>query len=164
MATHLAPIWFTQPEAGVYFEPAAVTLQANDRYPGTVLAFPSQTLKQGCGFQCVVPNNYVSAAFMDVIGATTATTGAVNHDLAYTSAAVGETIDPSTDAQTFANTTTTVPGTARLLFTVTFDLTDANLAAGDLFFGMLYRDAADAADTLAATYWAVYANLRYNDA
>ena len=164
MATHLCPVWFTQPEAGVYFEPAAVSLQSNDRYPGTVLAFPSQTLRQGCGFQVVVPNNYVSTAVLDVVGATTATSGDVNMDLAYTAIASGESIDPSADQETFANTATTVPGTARLLFTVSFNLTDANLAAGDLLIGTLYRDAADAADTLAATYWAVYATLRYTDA
>jgi len=111
-----------------------------------------------------VPNNYVGTAYLDLIGATTATSGNVNHDLAYRAIAVGESFDPSSDQETFANTATTVPGTARLLFTVTFDLTDANLTAGDIIIGIIYRDAVDSADTLAATYWAVYANLRYNDA
>ena len=163
MATHTVPIQFTQPEVGVYFEPPAINLQANDLFPGTVLSYPSQTLKQGCGFQVFVPNNYVGTSYIDVVGVTTATSGAVNFDLSYRSIAVAESMDPSSAQESFANTTTTVPGTARLLFTTTFDLTDANLAAGDWLIGILYRDAVDAADTLAATYWAVYATLRYSD-
>lgn len=162
MSTHLAPVWFTQPEVGVYFEPAAVNLQSNDRYPGTVLSYPSQTLDQGCGFQVVVPNNYVGTGLIDVACATTATSGATRQRIAYRSIASGESFDPSTDQETLS-VTTTVPGTARLLFTVTFDITDANLAAGDVIIGTHYRDGSNAADTLAATLWVVYANLRYND-
>ena len=162
MATHLAPIQFTQPEVGVYFGPSSL-LQSNDRYPDTWLYYPSQTLKQGCGFRVIVPNNYVSTAVMDVFGVTTATSGAVNFDVAYRSIAVTESSDPSTDQETFANTATTVPGTTMLIFLTSFDLTDANLAAGDLLTGILYRDAVDAADTLAATYAVTHANLRYAD-
>jgi hypothetical protein len=146
----------------VYFGPASL-IQSNDRYPDTWLYYASQTLKQGCGFRIIVPNNYVSGAVIDLFAVTTATSGVVNWDLAYRSIAVTESLDPSTDQETFANTATTVPGTTLLSFLNSFDLTDANLAAGDLLVGILYRDAVDAADTLAATAAVTHANLRYAD-
>ncbi len=163
MAIHISPVALTLPEAGVYFEPAAVNLQANDRYPGMVLAFPSQTLRQGCGFHVRIPNNYVGTPVLQLLGATTATTGAVVWDLVYQSIASGESIDPSTDQESLT-VTTTVPGTARLLFTSSISLTAANLDAGDILIGTVYRDGADAADTLAATAWIVSAVLSYADA
>jgi hypothetical protein len=165
VASHILPIQLTQPEVGVYFEPAAINFQSNDRYPGTVLAFASQTAKLGCGFQFRVPNNFVgstTAPAIKVMGGTTATSGAVVTVVAYRAIAAAESFDPSTDQESIS-VTTTVAGTARLLSEITHTLTGSNFAAGDIVIGTLFRDGAAGADTLAATFWVASATFVYAD-
>lgn len=148
----------------VYQEPAAINLQANDRYPNLVWVFTdtSTRIKLGVGFR--IPDNYVTTAKIILVWATTVTSGKVVWEFDYTSIATAESSDPSTDQESTASTGTTVPGTARLLAQESITLTSANLAAGDFVEGVIVRDGADTTnDTAAASAYLLGAYFQYSD-
>jgi hypothetical protein len=166
VATYLLPLLNTHslPDSAgdVYFEPSNVNLNSNDRYSHAVVAFTSQSARRGFYGKFRVPQNYVGTPKVEIEWVTTATTGDVAWDIDYTAIADGESYDPSADQQS-ATVTDTAAGTARLLNRATITLTAANFAAGDEVQFYLVRDAADAADTLAATAWLVGLYYSYTD-
>lgn len=167
MATKLVPILnaHTLPDTNgdTYFEPSNVNLNSNDRYNHAVIAFASQSARRGIYGKFRVPDDYVGTAKIEIRWATTATSGDCVWDVDYTAIANSETYDPSADQET-ATVTDTADGTARDLNHAAITLTGSNFAAGDEVQFYFVRDAADAADTLAATAWLVGLYLSYADA
>lgn len=169
MATWRMPIInaHTVPDnnGNTYFEPASNNFGTNGRYKHNVLAFTSQSAKQGIAGKFVVQKNYVGSAKVIIEWATTATSGDVAWAIAYT--AVGgdgaESLDPSTDQEAPANVIDTAPGTARRKAETSITLTAANLAADDEVLFNFYRDGAAAGDTLAATAWIFSLLFEYAD-
>lgn len=147
----------------VYQEPAAVNLQTNDRYPGLVFVFADSgtRIKLGIGF--FVPPDYVGTPKIGVYVACVPTTGDWRYEVDYTAIADGESVDPSADQES-VGATVTVPGTARLLDVQELALTAGNFAAGDWVEGVIVRDGADAADTLAGSLYLLGAYFSYTDA
>jgi len=169
MATHLIDVLgsATLPEGvsvPVYVEPAA-QFQANDRYPQLVFVFPDTATRLKLGFGFTVPQNYVGAAKLRLVWATTVTTGKVVWECDYRAIADTESADPSTDQESTASTGVTVPGSARLLVVTEITLTAANFAAGDWVQGVIVRDGADTTnDTAAASAYLFAAQFSYSDA
>ncbi len=167
MSTHRIPILGpnTLPDSSgaVYFEPAAVNFQANDRYPHLVAVFADTATKISLGFLFKVPKNYVGTPKIVLVWATTAITGSAVWDVDYRAIADAEDLDPSTDQES-VTATSAAPGTARLRKDVSLSLTGTNLAADDVVQGKISRDGADAADTLAAAAYLVGAFFEYADA
>jgi len=167
MSTHRIPIlgFPTLPDnsGDVYPEPAAVNLQANDRYPELLFVFADTATKIGLGFAFKVPKNYVGTPKIVLVWATTAITGSVVWDVDYRAIADAESLDPSTD-QEAVTATSAAPGTARLRKDASLTLTAGNLAADDVVQGKISRDGADASDTLAAAAYLVGAFFEYADA
>lgn len=148
----------------VYFEPAAVNLQSNDRYPELVCVFADTSTRIKLGVNFRVPENYVGTAKIGLIWATTVTSGKVVWEFDYTSIADTESADPSADQESTSSTGTTVAGTARLLKVTEISLTSANLAAGDWVQGVIVRDGADTTnDTAAASAYLLGAYFSYSD-
>lgn len=152
MATHrlFIPAAAFLPNLGnsnVYPKPSSID-DANDRFPVEILAFKDSGTRIGASARFAIPKNYVGTPKGYVAWKTTATSGDVVWDVDQKAIADGESLDPSTDddAQTV---TTTAPGTARLRkdSTVTFSGT---YAPDDIVEVSIYRDGAQAADTLAA--------------
>jgi hypothetical protein len=112
MASHALSIinGFTLPDVNgdTYMEPSSINLNANDRYPHTVIAFTSQTARRGVYGKFRVPKNYVGTASIVIEWATTATTGNVAWDIDYRAIASNEPFDPTTDQET-ATVTDTAP-------------------------------------------------------
>lgn len=170
MATHDVSMInaFTKPDNNgtVYFAPASLNFGSNDRYDHLLLEFSSQSAKHGIAGKFRVPQNYVGTAKVIIEWSTTATTGDVDWEVNYT--AVGgdatESLDPSADQEAPADVTDTASGTARRKQTAEISLTSSNLAAGDEVLFNFFRDAAAAADTLAATAYVFGLYFRYNDA
>lgn len=168
MATYDLPILgsFTRPDTNgdTFWNPAAINFGSNDRYSHMLVEFTSQSARRGIGGAFRVPQNYVGTPVLVIEWATTATTGNVAWDIDYT--AVGgddaESLDPSTDQQT-ATVTDSASGTARRKMTATISLTAGNFAANDIVLFNFVRDAADAADTLAATAYLFGLYFRYAD-
>jgi hypothetical protein len=148
-----------------YFEPANVNLLANDFYDRVVLAFVSQSARRGFYGAFRVPKNYVGSPAIVGKWLTTATTGDVVFDFDYRAVADGESGDPSTNQES-VTTTEAAAGTARNENAFSLSLTAANFAADDIVLFYFVRDAADGADTLAATAWVEAADLgfQYADA
>jgi len=167
MATRILSIInaFTNPDVNgdTYFEPSSIALNANDRYPHHVITFASQAARRGIYGKFRVPNDYVGSADLIIEWTTTATSGDVVFDFDYTAIAVGESLDPSADQET-ASVTDTADATARDRNAATIAITDANLVAGDEVQFYFVRDAADAADTLAASAYVIGLYLQYADA
>jgi hypothetical protein len=149
----------------VYFEPAAVNFQANDRYSQSVAVFKDTSTRDTLGGNFRVPQNYVGTAKVGLVWGTTATSGDVRLEFDYTAIADGESGDPSADQESVA-ATVTVPGTARLLKVTEISLTSGNLVAGDLVQFRIARDGAEAGplDTLAASLYLLAAYFSYADA
>lgn len=149
----------------VYPEPTAVNLEANDRYPGLAYAFADTSTRIKLGVRFRVPTDYVGAAKIYLVWATTVTTGKVVWEFDYTSAAITESADPSADQESVTSTGTAVPGTARILALETITPTAGNFASGDYVFASIVRDGADTTnDTAAATVWLLGAYFGYDNA
>jgi hypothetical protein len=169
MATLRQPIlnYSVLPDANgnTYFEPASVAFGDSDLYKHLVLAFTSQSDRQGIAGKFVVPANYAGNARIVVVWSTTTTAGDVVWDFDYT--AVGgdaaESLDPAAD-QEAATVTDTAGPTARSRQECQIALTAGNLAADDEVLFEFFRDAADAADTLAASAWVFSLLFQYTDA
>lgn len=168
MATHRISIInaYTKPDnnGNTIFEPAAVNFGSNDRYSHMVLAFKSQSARQGIGGAFTVPKNYVGTPVIVVEWATPATSGDVvwDMDLSPIGGDGAESLDPSADTQS-ATVTDTAPGTARRRAETSMSFTGSNFAADDKVLFNFYRDAADAADTLADTAYAFGVFFQYAD-
>lgn len=168
MATFRLPILntFVKPDTNgnTYWEPESVNFSpTNKRYDHMVVAFTSQSAKQGISGKFTVPKNYVGTAKIIIEWATTATTGDCGWAVAYTAVASGETLDPSTDQEAPATVTQTTSATARLRNETSITLTSANLAVDDEVLFNFYRDGAAAGDTLAATAWLFNLIFEYAD-
>jgi len=169
MATHRISIItaFTKPDnnGNTIFEPAAINFGSNDRYNHMLLAFKSQTAKEGIAGKFTVPKNYVGSANLIVVWSTTAVAGDVDWEFNYT--AVGgdaaESLDPAADQEAPADAVDTASGTARQRQSVTIALTSGNLAADDEVLFNFFRDAAAAGDTLAATAYLFALLFEYAD-
>lgn len=169
MATHRIPIinWSCAPDTSgtVFFEPSSATFGVNNRYPGFIVAFTSQSAKQGFAGKFVVPKDFVSAPKVIPVWATTATSGDVVWNFAYTSVNgdSANSIDPAADAEA-VSTTDTASGTARQRQEATaIALTAANFNVdGEVLFNF-YRDGAAVGDTLAATSWLFSLLFEYSD-
>jgi len=156
----------TLPDASgnVYFEPAAVNLQANDRYPNLVAVFKDTATRDKLGFAFHVPQDYVTSPVIRIIWSTTATSGNARWEADITAIADGESGDPSSDQESVGSTVA-APGTARLLKFTDLAFTGSNFAAGDLVQGVIARDGAEAgpADTIAAALYVHDVQFRYSD-
>lgn len=148
----------------VYFEPAAINLQANDRYPQLVAVFLDTSTRLVLGGNFRVPVNYVGTPKIGLVWATTVTTGDMRLEGDVTAIADGESGDPSADQESIG-ATVTVPGTARLLKVTELAFTGATFAANDLVQFAIARDGAQAgpADTAAGSLYLLAAYFSYAD-
>lgn len=168
MATYHQPILgghATAPDTsgGVWWEPAAINFQVNDRYPNGVFVFADGSTRNTLGVGFRIPQNYVGTAKIGLVVAFTVTTGDSRLEFDYTAIANGESGDPSADAES-VGATTTVPGTARLLQQIEISLTSGNFAAGDWVQGVIVRDLTDVADTVVSNLYLIDAYFSYSDA
>lgn len=167
MATHYQSILgaATKPDdsGNVVQLPAALNLQANDRYPQMVWEFRDSGTRITLGVGFRIQQNYVGTPKIGVVVGAVPTSGAWRFEFDYTAIADGETADPSSDQES-VGATITVPGTARLLDVQEIALTAGNFAIGDWVQGMIVRDGTDAADTLTATLFLLDAFFSYSDA
>jgi hypothetical protein len=153
----------TLPGANVYQEPAAVNLQANDRYGHLVWVFPDTATKDVLGGTFRVPNNYVGTPVLDALWATTGTSGNVLWDFDYKAIADGESSDPSADDENATSGNIAVPGTARL-YKLTSITLSANFAAQDLVQFHFGRDGVNESSGVAASVYLAGLWFKYNDA
>lgn len=167
MATKHLPIALGWPDTSgnVTFEPAAVNLQANDRYPFDVAAFADTSTRDTLGVLFRVPQDYVGTAKIGIVWATVPTSGNARLEFDYTAIADGESSDPSADQESVA-ATVAAPGTARLIKVTEIALTGSNFAPGDLVQGRIARDGAEAGplDTIAGVVYVLAAYFSYVDA
>lgn len=168
MATH--QIWI--PAAGltpdtsgnVFSEPYSIKA-TNDIFPFNVLIFNDTSTRLGAYGTFHVPQNYVGTPKIYPVWSSTAITGNVVWDVDYR--AVGgddaESMDQAT-AQEALTVTDAAPSAAHERNTPSVSLTAANLAAGDTVEFGVFRDGADAADTMAAAAILFGVLVEYADA
>jgi hypothetical protein len=142
----------TVPDASgdVFFEPYSIKA-TNDVWDRLVAIFNDTATRIGlhCGF--TVPKDYASNAKIIVVWTSTATSGDVEWDFDYR--AVGGDDTESLDqagTQESVNLNDTAPSAAHERMETALSLTSGNLAADDEVEGTLFRDGADAGDTMAA--------------
>jgi len=169
VAVHQWPILgfatLPDPAGAAYFEPAALNLQSNDRFPHLVAVFPDTANREKLGGTFRVPQNYVGTPKIGLVWATTATVGNARWEFDYKAIADGESSDPSADDETVGSTVA-APGTARLEKITEIALTGANFSPGDEVQFVIARDGAEAgpADTIAASVYLKAAYFSFADA
>lgn len=172
MATHRISILgantIPDTSGNCWLEPYTI-LATNDVWGLLVFRFGSSnaaepTTRIGLRGQFNVPKNYVGTASIIVVWTATVTTGNVVWDLDYR--AVGGNDSESLDqagTQESVTVTDAAPGAANRRLEASLSLTSANLAADDTVEFELFRDGADAADTMAASGILFDVLFQYND-
>lgn len=168
MATHRLPILGhgTVPDGSgsVFFEPFTVKA-TNDVWGRLVGVFNDTSTRIGLRGGFAVPTNYVGTPSIIVVWTTTATTNDVVWDFDYR--AVGgddtESLD-QTGTQETVTVTDTAPSAALERLEASLSLTAGNFAADDTVLFELFRDGADAADTMTAAALLFGLYFQYSDA
>ena len=154
MSTHRIPIlgWGTIPDASgnVFFEPYDVKA-TNDVWDRLVCIFNDTATRLGLKGGFTIPKNYVGTPKIVVVWTATAITGNVVWDFDYR--AVGGNDTESLDqagTQESVTVTDAAPTAVNNRLEASMALTAANLAIDDEVEFEVFRDGADAADTMAA--------------
>lgn len=166
LATRIDPTQTTDPVFPAPYNAYAT----NDVWKHNVLVFGGSnaaqpTVRTGIFGLFRVPDNYVGTPLIVIDWSATLTSGDVVWDFEYRTVAGNDT-DSYDQAGTEQSVTVTdtAPGATNRRLEVTIALTAANFAAGDDVEFALYRDGADAADTMAGSALLFNACFRYNDA
>lgn len=168
MATFRLPLlgWPTLTDGGgdVFFEPQDIKA-TNDVWRAGVAVFNDTAARDGLRGRFNVPKNYVGTAKLIIVWTTTATSGDVEWDFDYR--AVGgndvESLD-QTGNQESVNSNDTAPSAAFERMEIAITLTAGNFAVDDTVQFEIFRDGADAGDTIAAAVLLFDAFFEYADA
>ncbi len=153
---------FRPSNANVWWEPYSAK-DAGAILDPLVLTYSNSSTKDGANNSFVVPQNYVGTAQLIVLWNVNATTGDAIFDLSYLNRTDAE--DMGAAAQSTTDTVTlTTDGTAFNLNTSTMTLTASDFVAGDISMVELFRDTANASDTLAADLMVHKIIFQYADA
>ena len=166
MATHRISILGagTTPDTSgdVFFEPYSVTDTATIADP-MILNFALGSTRQGAHGSFQVPQNFVGTVQVIVLWVANATTGNAIFEFDYI--AVADTQDPGAAVTESDTNTLGTDGTAFRLNTTTITgITSGNFAIGDQVVFTLFRDQADANDTLAVDALVLGVLFEYADA
>lgn len=154
MATHRIPILgpgtFPDASGGVFFEPYSIKA-TNDVWKRLVCIFNDTATRIGLRGGFTVPKNYVGSGKIIVVWTSTATTGNCRWEFDYRTVGGDDTtsLDQTTTEES-AVVTDAAPTAAHRRLEAQITLTAANLAADEEVEFELFRDGADAADTMAA--------------
>ena len=166
VATRIDPAQTTDP----VFPASLSQFGSNDVWDHDVLVFGGNnaaqpTVRTGISGRIQVPDDYVGTAQIVFIWTATLTAGDVVWDFDYRTVAGNDanSLDQA-GTEEAVTVTDTAPGASLRRMEVAVNLTSANLAAGETLQFNLYRDGADAADTMAGSALLVDALLRYADA
>jgi len=158
--------WATVPNAsGDVFLESYDVKATNDVWDALVVVFNDTATRIGLAGRFTVPKNFVGTAKIIVVWTTTATSGNVVWDFDYR--AVGgdnsESLDQS-GTQESVTVTDGAPGAAHRRMEASVSLTSSNLAVDDEVEFELFRDGADAGDTMAAAALLFQVLFEYADA
>ena len=128
-----------------------------------VMVYKNSGTKDGAAKSFIVPQNYVGTAKLIVYWNVNATSGNAIFDLSYLTRSDAEDMGAAA-TDTTDTVTTTTDGTAFNLNTSTMTLTAGDFAAGDIVMVELFRDTANASDTLAADLMVHKIVFEYADA
>ena len=166
MATHrigiLGPGTVPDTSGNVFFETYSVTDTATILDP-LILNFSFSSTKDGVRGSFIVPQNYSGTAKIVIFWNANATTGDAIFDLSYLTRSDDEDMGAAATDTTDTVTTGTA-GTAFLLNTSTITLTSGDFAASDVVTFELFRDQANASDTLAVDALVFAVLFEYADA
>jgi len=164
MATFQLPVGpeGMRPDSPCFFEPYSIKDTAAALDP-TVLIYKNSGTKDGANGSFIVPQNYVGTAKLIVLWNVNATSGDAIFDLSYLARTDAEDMGAAA-TDTTDTVTTTTDGTAFNLNTSEMTLTAGDFAAGDIVLFELFRDTANASDTLAADLIVHKVIFEYSDA
>lgn len=152
------------PSGFVYPQPYAVTA-VNDLWNSLVMVFDDSGTRIGLRGRFTVPQNYVGSAAIVPVWSSIANTGNAVWDFEYR--AVGgddaESLDQATPQES-VSVTDAAPSVANERNTPQLSLTSVNLSPGDTVEFELFRDGADANDTMAAAALLFDLLFQYDDA
>lgn len=167
MATHQLPILWGSVEpdtSGNCYPVSYATPATNDVWQAIVFVFKDTSTRIGLHGRFTVPQNYVGTPVFVVVWSTTATSGNVVWDLDYRTVGGDDTtsFDQNTVEQALT-VTDAAPGAAHRRLTPSLSATAANFAAGETVEFIVFRDGADAADTMAADALLFEVQFQYAD-
>lgn len=158
----LGPGTLPDDSGDVFLEPYSVKDSGAAIAP-MVLVFNDSGAKDGLRGSFVVPQDYVGSASLKTLWTANATSGAVVWDLSYLTRAAGEDMGAAA-TDTTDTVTDTKSATAFDLEIAEISVTSADFTAGDVVTFELFRDGANASDTMAAAAIVFDVVFEYDDA
>ena len=168
MATHRIPIlgaatFPTDTAGNVFFEPYSIKA-TNDVWKRLVCVFNDTATRIGLAGGLTVPKNYVGNAKIIVVWTSTATTGNCRWEFDYRTVGGDDTTSlDQTGTEESVGVTDAAPGAAHRRLEAPMTLTATNLSVDEEVEFELFRDGADAADTMAAAALVFAALFEYTD-
>lgn len=148
----------------VIVEPENMNFGSNSRYRHLLVRFLDTSTKDALAGKFIVPVNYVGNAKIYVEWASTVADNSKNvvWTFDYNTAAVGDSYDPSADAESL--TVTSANGsTARIRLEASMTATAANFAANKEVMFIVSRNGASGSDTLASNAYLFNLLFEYTD-
>ena len=167
MADDLKPVGWgggIRPGANVLSELASVNLGTNNVLSPNVWVFKDTTtdLHLFGGFE--IPSNYVSGPILEVVWATTVTTGTARWGVIYKTVPVGESMDPAA-GETPVEINSAAAATARDQIRASLSLNATHFATGRYCLFDFYREGSDTGnDDLAASAYVFDLLFKYQNA
>lgn len=150
MARRISMLTWVVPDSsgGVFFQPYA---NVGSNHDAMVLTFNDSNAREGCHGRFTVPQDYSSAANLIITWSSSGTANDVEWDFDYRAFGGNDTesFNQAQDQEQL-NQNDTAPSAAHERMEISIALTDSNFAAGDNVLFTIFRDSADAGDTLAA--------------
>lgn len=168
MAVHRVPVLgFANPSGGtagaVFAEPYGIKA-TNDVWQRLVWIFNDTATRDGLHSGFVVPKNYVAGGTFILVWTATAITGNVVWDLEYRTVAGDDLVSlDQVGVEESLTVTDAAPGAAHRRLEASMAATAANFAADDEVGLVLFRDGANAADTMAAAVILFELLFQYSD-
>lgn len=155
---------FPDASGNVFFEPYSIKA-TNDVWKRLVCIFNDTATRIGLRGGFTVPKNYVGNAKIIVVWTSTAITGNCRWELDYRTVGGDDTTSlDQAGVEESVGFTDAAPTAAHRRLEVSLALTAANLAADEEVEFELFRDGADAADTMAAAAILFALLFEYTDA
>lgn len=155
MATHRIPIlgaasFPTDTAGNVFFEPYSIKA-TNDVWKRLVCVFNDTATRIGLAGGFTVPKNYAGGAKIIVVWTSTATSGNCRWEFDYRTVAGDDSASlDQAGTEESAGVTDAAPTAAHNRLEASISLTAGNLSGDEEVEFELFRDGADAADTMAA--------------
>jgi len=155
---------FTMPDSSgdVFMQPHSINAGVNGVWSHGVWLYSNGGARSGLHGSFNIPSDYVDGADVVIVWSTQEITEDVEWDFDYRSVGGNDAESLDNTIQTQVGTNDTAPSVADERMELTIALTDGDIAANDTFQWILFRDTADAGDTIGTDTYVIDVLFEYD--